>query len=126
MKAPYLFIMLSLIMMSNVSKASFNRAESVIRLSKEYKSHEESYTKHGGSFVCSDFQEYGSIDLKPTLSNYKMVAKSVVAICVANPNDGLDPISERLLATVIVTTDPAWKETWKLNAFDIVTPPQPD
>ncbi|WP_413944780.1 hypothetical protein [Bdellovibrio sp. HCB-162] len=98
----------------------------MIRSSKEYKSHEESYTKHGGSFVCSDFQEYGSIDLKPTLSNYKMIAKSIAATCIADPNDGLDPISERLLATVIVTTDPSGKETWEMNALSIVTPPQAD
>ncbi|MCC6138211.1 MAG: hypothetical protein IT287_06240 [Bdellovibrionaceae bacterium] len=102
-------------------------AEKSIKASRQYKAIQSEYKKMGGSFKCSDFQVVASTDLNATLSGYTMIAQSVVANCKADPNDGLDAISERLLSFVTVTTDHSEKKTrWNVESVSTVTPPQPD
>ncbi|WP_374030130.1 hypothetical protein [Bdellovibrio bacteriovorus] len=122
--ATYLFGVLGLGF--GTAEVSIARLETAIRNSSDYKKIEASYRKRGGSLVCHSFTEFGSVDLKPALSDYTMHAKSITADCKADPHDGLDPISERLLAIVTVTTERSLPESIDVQSVTFVTPPQPD
>ena len=107
--------------------AAPSKIQKVIEASQQFKDLQKQYEDMGGSYKCVQYKVVSTTDLKASLSGYKMVAKSVIARCYADPNDDLDPIQKRLLAFVTETTNAEDSSvTIKVETLSSVTPPQPD
>lgn len=120
---PFLFATQAMASTGQIGSGNVESIQKVIENSKEFKSLQRSYAKVGGSFTCKNFVVASTADLqiKMFADLGPMVAQTVIADCSADPNDDLDPISQKLISVVTVTNDGA-----AVVSLTAVTPPQPD